>query len=267
MKSVDRLTFSENNWETDKGAWFPGESVLYRNLNLFTDFKDKSWICLLMFGITGRMPKNNESKLVEEIWKLSTSFPDPRLWNNRVAALAGTARSTGNLALASATAISEATIFGRRADIRTIDFLKKIRQLEINANDIDDYLLGYLKKYRALPGFGRPVVSNDERIAPLMEIVDSLGFDSGPHLLMINRIENFLTKNKYRFKANIAAYCAALLADIGFNQREYYLIALLSFSAGIIPCYLDGAEHSEGSFFPLRCEVINHVGTKNRKWG
>ena len=42
------------------------------------------------------------------LW-VNTSYPDARIWNNRVAALAGSARSTGNLGVSAALAVSEAS--------------------------------------------------------------------------------------------------------------------------------------------------------------
>ncbi len=52
------------------------------------------------------------AKLIEGTWVICTSFPDPQIWNNRVAALAGTARSTGALAVAASVAVTETTLYG-----------------------------------------------------------------------------------------------------------------------------------------------------------
>ena len=58
---------------------------------------------------------------VAAIWT-HTSYPDARLWNNRVAALAGTARSTGTLGIAAALAVSEAKIYGGAHNLRAANF-------------------------------------------------------------------------------------------------------------------------------------------------
>ena len=52
-----------------------------------------------------------------------SSFPDPRIWPNRVAALVGTVRSTVNLGISSATAVSEATIYGEKAIVMATNFI------------------------------------------------------------------------------------------------------------------------------------------------
>ena len=87
----------EDNWETGLGAWFPGERVVFRGMDLFSDLKDMPWMGLLLFGITGRIFNKSQIQLFEAIWTISVSFPDPRLWNNCIAALAGSARSTAHL--------------------------------------------------------------------------------------------------------------------------------------------------------------------------
>src|SRR5919106_230924 len=88
MRGPEQLFESEDHWVTSMGAWFPGERVVLRGKDLFHDLKDLSWMALLLFGITGRIPDERQVRLFEGIWALSTSFPEPRLWNNRVAALA-----------------------------------------------------------------------------------------------------------------------------------------------------------------------------------
>ncbi|HFD13290.1 MAG TPA: hypothetical protein ENJ32_12610, partial [Crenotrichaceae bacterium] len=128
MKGPQTLLDAENNWQTDLGAWFPGERVVLRGKDLFHELGDYSWMGLLLYGITGREFNEKQIRLFEGMWTISTSYPDPRLWNNRVAALAGTTRSTSVLGISAATAVSEASIYGRRPDIRTIDFLYRAKK-------------------------------------------------------------------------------------------------------------------------------------------
>jgi len=259
------LSRFDNYWPTDKGAWFPGEAVRYRELSLFDDFVDKSWMDLLIYGIRGEMPDPKVSRLMEQIWIICTSFPDPRLWNNRVAALAGTARSTGALALAAATAVSEATIYGRRPDILGCEFLIETCREVAGGADLAPLVLTYLKTHRAIPGFGRPIISRDERVEPLLAVAGELGLDQGRHLALVKDIELVLERKRMRIKANISSYCAALMADLGFTPREFYNTVLLSFTGGIMPCYLDAVEKPEGVFFPLSCEKIEYQGVALRR--
>ncbi|MFD2272097.1 hypothetical protein ACFS07_15430 [Undibacterium arcticum] len=103
------------------GAFFPGSHVIFRGHDLHAELKDMDWVELYVFGITGRRFSAEQLRLMHAIWTY-TSYPDVRLWNNRVAALAGSARSTGALGVAAALAVSEASIYGGGISLRAIDF-------------------------------------------------------------------------------------------------------------------------------------------------
>lgn len=265
MGGNDRLRYFHGYWPTDKGAWYPGETVRFRDKALFEDFADASWMTLMLYGINGKMPDSNQSRMIEKIWSISASFPDPRLWNNRVAALAGTTRSTGSLALAAATGVTEATIYGSRPVFKGAYFLHQLRAGVESGAALDSLVFARLAEDRVLPGFGRPVTTRDERIAPLLREAARLGLDDGPYLNLVRDIEAVLKARRYRLKPNIAIYCAALFSDLGYTPSESYMIAVLAFSAGMIPCYLDALEKPEGCLFPLDCASVKYVGHDKRR--
>ena len=93
MIGPDTLKKAEDNWQTDMGAAFPGERVVLRGKDLFSELDGLSWFQYLMFGITGDVFSDDKIQLIEAIWSLTVSYPEPRIWNNRVAALTGTALS------------------------------------------------------------------------------------------------------------------------------------------------------------------------------
>jgi hypothetical protein len=221
---------------------------------------------LLLYGITGRIPDDKQIRLFEGMWSICTSFPDPRLWNNRVAALAGTARSTATLGLGAAIAVSEATIYGRRPDIKAVDLLYRLqRQLEQGA-DLDQLVREELKARHGVTGFGRPIHKNDERIPPMLALAKELGYADGTYVRLAFAIEESLRRGRWRMNMNIAVLLAALAADQGFSCREYYHFMVLSFSAGMFPCHIDAMNKPEGTLFPLRCERIAYQGPARRKW-
>lgn len=115
-----------------------------------------------------------------------------------------------------------------------------------------------------MPGFGRPVTSRDERVKPLLQAAKELGFASGCYLNLVFEIEQLLKKNRYKLNANIAIYCSALFSDLGYTPSESYMIAVLAFSAGMIPCYMDALEKPEGCLFPLDCTTIKYNGQEKR---
>jgi hypothetical protein len=267
MRGSQQLLESENNWVTDMGAYFPGQGrVIFRGCNLFDDLQDLSWMSLLLFAITGRIPNPTQSQLFEGIWRLCTSYPDPRIWNNRVAALAGTTRSTAALAISAANAVSEAEIYGGRPEIRAMDFLCRVQRKLSAGTDLLDIIHTEFKKHRVLPGYGRPITWIDERIEPLTKFAEQLGISDGVYQTLAFRIETLLIEEGYRIRMNVAALAAAITADQGLSPQEFYRVLVLCFSAGAFACHVDAAEKPEGTLFPLRCSRIDYRGAAPRDW-
>lgn len=281
QKLILELTKWEAEWSTSMGGWFPGEKVLLRKKNMFEDLRHLTWMGLLLFGVTGRTFSREQCTLFESIWRISTSFPDPRLWNNRVVALAGSTRSSSSLGLAAGIAVSESIIFGHRPLLAAFNFHIELQQNLETGTPLEEYLRrtinesrkgkpgsGRKREVAKVPGFGRPIVNKDERLAPLMEAAEGLGFGSGTYVQQAFEIERVLQKidSERPLKMNVAALMGALCADQGLNAKEYYHYLLLCFTAGMLPCALDALEKPEGSFFPLRCENIVYEGVSRRQW-
>lgn len=268
MNAPSLLEQYEDNWETAMGGCILGERVVFRGKDLFDDLGDSSWLELLYFGISGKYLKNEKLEFLNAAYVLCSSFPDPRVWNNRVVSLAGTARSTPCLAVAAATAVSEANIYGRRPDIRASDFVARGNSKHKKGESIESIVNHELKTYRGIPGFGRPLTSGDERIPPLLAKAKSLGLDRGEHLLFINKVQAYLKENRKRLSMNVAGLVSAIMADMGVTPKEHYLICILAFSAGFFPCFIDAEKKEEGAFFPLRISRVNYEGTDHpRIWG
>jgi citrate synthase len=265
MKGPTVLENAEDNLQTDMGAWFPGERVVLREKDLFNELNNLSWFKYLMFGITGKVFTDEQISLFEAVWTLTVSYPDPRLWNNRVAALTGTANSSGILGTSAAIAVSEANTYGNQVGLRAINFIK--RAAIINSEDsLTQFIKSEIKEQRSIPGYGRPIVQLDERIQPLLKKAEAVGLSNGIHLRVAQNIETILIRKKYRIRMNAAGLIAALLADIGLSDKQYYYYTALAFSAGIIPCHIDSANKKEGTFFPLRCNRLNYTGPEARHW-
>ncbi len=252
--------------KTRMGAAFVGQRAVFRGHDLHAELKDMDWVELYVFGITGRRFTPQQLRLLQAIW-VYTSYPDARIWNNRVAALAGTARSTGNLGVAAALAVSEAAIYGRGIDIRAIDFLQRTRKRLDAGATLADCVREELEAHRGIAGYGRPLAAGDERIAPMLTLVRELGLDQGPHLRLAHALEEFLLAGRWRWRMNYAALCAALAADLGLTPREYYLYLFPAFLAGMQPCFIEATQRPEGVRFPLSCGHIRYEGTDKRPWG
>lgn len=266
MNKKSPLLEYEDNFVTSMGAWIPGKGVVLRGKNLFSEFGNKSWFELLLYSITGRDFTTNQIKLFEGMWSICTSYPDPRLWNNRVAAFCGSSRSTGALGLAAGIATSEAKIYGIKPIIKSFDFLVHSKISIDNGVSIESLVKKELEKFRIVSGYGRPVVKEDERIRPLMKLAKELGFDSGEHINLAFAVEKTLIKLGYPMRANIASIAAGLAADQCLNTEEYYYYVINCFTAGLISCTIDAANKPQGALFPIRCNKIEYAGKNNLKW-
>ena len=255
---------AERCWETELGAWIPGERVVFRGKDLFEDLQHLGWTGLLLFGVTGRLFDSNQISFLEGLTTLCASFPDPRIWNNRVAALAGTAGSTAALGVAAATAVSEAEVYGGRVTIWAADFLALLDAELERGVKLEQVIENELERRGGIPGFGRPVVRKDERIDPVMALAERHGLARGKHVNRVFEIEQVLTKKQTLLAMNVGALWAAFTADLGLSPEESHRMATQVFLPGLLPCYVHASSKPEGAFFPLRCEGIRYEGRPRR---
>ena len=78
-------TFSSN-----KGGWIMGEAIHNHGYSMMEDLVgEKSFFQVLVLNITGRLIDENLAKWIEAsfIWR---SWPDPRIWCNKIGSLTGT---------------------------------------------------------------------------------------------------------------------------------------------------------------------------------
>ena len=264
MPVHSKLETFEDNWRTSMGGWSPEGKVVLRGKDVFKDLGNNSWMEYLLFASTGKeSPKI--ARLMEGMWVICTSFPDPRIWNNRVSALAGTARSTGALAAAASIAVTEATLYGLKPIKGATDFLYRADKRLAEGETLEQIIKAELKQFRSVYGYGRPLVSGDERVEPMMGFARSIGCGEGKYIKLAFAIAEYLSNSRFKYQINIAAVCAGLLADEGLKPMEFYHMATLAFTAGAMPCFIDALDHQEGSFFPLRTSRLNFTGGETVK--
>jgi len=262
----DLLRENVGRVKSSVGGCFIGSHAVIRGKDLHAEFAQARWMDIYMFSITGRRFSEPELRLLEAIWTY-TSYPDARIWNNRVAALAGSARSTGNLGVSAALAVSEAAIYGRGIDIRASDFLRRTRAHVAEGGELGPFVRQELSERRSLAGYGRPISNRrDERLDPILSFARSLGLADGPHVQLAHDIERFLLDSRLRMTMNYGAIGAALTADLGLSPREHYLYVHVAFVGGMMPCYLDAAARPAGTFLPLPCDSVAYEGAEKRPW-
>jgi hypothetical protein len=267
MNGPELLRESVGRIRSRVGAVFPTSHAIFRGKNLHAELGDAGWLDLYLFAITGKRFPAPKLRLLEAIWTY-TSYPDSRIWNNRVAALAGSTRSTGNLGVTAAMAVSEAKIYGQGPGYRAIEFLVRLRAHLDAGGSLGALVDQELSARGSVAGYGRPVNSGkDERIEPLLELARSLALTDGPYLKLAHEVEDYLASAGHRsLRMNYASLIAGLSADMGLSPREHYYFLIPVFLAGMIPCYLDATERPEGSVLPLPCEGVAYVGPGKRTW-
>ena len=266
MPVHSKLEKFEDNWQTSMGGWSLEGKVVLRGKDVFTELSDKPWMEYLLYAVTGKeSPKI--ARLMEAMWVICTSFPDPRIWNNRVAALAGTARSTGALAAGASVAVTEATLYGLKPIKGATDFLYRAEEMLSEGKSLEQIVQAELKQFRSVYGYGRPIADADERVKPMMEFARSIDCGNGKFVKLAFDIGEYLSNTRLKYKINIAAVCAGLLIDEGMAPIDFYNMMILGFSAGAMPCFIDSCSQQEGGFFPLRTSRLRYTGLEEvRHW-
>ncbi|MES2207349.1 MAG: citryl-CoA lyase [Pseudomonadota bacterium] len=247
------------------GACFGGNHTIFRGHNLHTELKNMSWMELYMFGITGRRFSLEQLRLLEAMWTY-TSYPDARIWNNRIAGLAGSSRSTGSLGIASALAVSEGSIYGCSICFRAITFFIHASDQLKKEKTLEESVCSELQLHRNIAGYGRPLLNKDERNVHILALAKDLGLDQGSYLNLALEIDNFLLTSRRRMRINYAGLISALCADMGLLPQELYLFTFPIFLAGMLPCFIEASSKPEGVLFPTSCADIAYEGHSHRSW-
>lgn len=264
MNGPDILQQNTGRLQTAMGQCFPGTHTIFRGHDLHKELLDMDWVGLYVFSITGRKLSDTQVRMLHAIW-VCTSYPDTRLWNNRVASLAASNRSSANLGIVAGLALSEATTYGGQAGLRSITFITQAMQKVEQGTSIEDVVLAE-KAARRIYGYGRPINSTDERNPFIMQVARENGLDQGKHVLLAHEIEKVLVPRFPKLKMNYAALHAALIADMGLSPRDYQMVRVPTFLAGMPPCVADAAAKPEGTLFPTPCSGIAYEGVAGRVW-
>lgn len=283
MASEKRYTAKNQNyeyWRTSAGNWFPGERIVLNGVDVLASMTGKSWMDVILLAITGKIPERQTAEFLDAVLALSGSIPDPRLWNNRIATLAGTTRSTPALGMSAGMAASDAIIFGFQPMMGAHQLLNEVA-VQLDAGfPLDTIIRERLArdqssrpgagKHRSLalfPGYGRPVATGDERVPAIMKLVHQYGHAQGRIVTLAFHIESGLQQCGLPLRLNTGGLIAAICADQGMSALQLYYYVSHCFYVSLAACNADALQHDIGSFFPLRCSQIEYQGVAERKWG
>lgn len=277
--TLSQLSICQKIYTTSLSYLVIGEGVFIRDKDLFQDLKDESWFSLLMFSLTGRNFTDNQISLFQSIWALSFSYPDARIWNNRVAAISATAGSTVNLASAAGMVVSESRIFGSGLFSATYDLLLEIKHYLRTSNDLSAFLRqrfalqkkitldsdeDHYSSVMPMPGYGRPFVNQDERITPLLEKAKSLGFGQSDYVKIAFDVEQALYELNCKTKMHVSILMSALCLEQGLTKAEFLAYASMCYLSGIVSVFHDVALKPKNSFFPFSANQITYMGKNKR---
>ena len=266
-KKKSPLLSVEDHWQTAMGGAVLGqERVVVRGKDLFTELDKYSWQQFLLFMITGRKFDTKWVECLERLLAICINYPDPRIWNNRVAALAGTVGSTATLATSAGMAATEAKIFGGQSNLSASQFIHSALLSVQAGEDLEQIVRAELKKNRAVSGYGRPVLKRDERIIHAERVLREFDIAHGAHAQLACQVEQILMTGRWHYQMNINGLMAAVTADFGLSAEEYYLWLVNGYNAGIVACFIDAKQKPAGALFPLRCTRINYNGAGERVW-
>lgn len=252
---------------SSRGGWKIGSGVQNCGYDMMNDLVGEvSYMQVVILNATGRLPSKALADWVEAI-HICLSWPDPRIWCNRIGALAGSNRVSSVTASCIGVLAAESTSYGIKPLIKGVEFIEHAFNELSKGISVEDFIEIEIKKFGGKPnlmGYARPIAKGDERIPAMEKVTNNLGFSTGEHLSLAYKIESKLNE-KYDETMNINGYVSAFLADQGYSPIEVYRIFSSVVLSGVTACFIDTADRIEGNFAPLKTTDVIYKGAKLRK--
>ncbi len=254
--------------KSKKGQSIIGKGVNSHGYDLLNEIVGvKSVTESQILNATGRMPSEKFAKWVEAA-TICLTWPDPRIWCNRIGALGGSSGASCIASVCSGIQATDSNMYGPLTLKEGLNFIYRAKE-EITREKItvEDFVFREVKKYRGKPnivGYARPIAKGDERVVAMKRVTKQLGFEPGPHMELAKQIEKVLIDN-FEESMNINGYCSGFFADLNIGVEEAYRMYCTMVSGGVLACYTDTADRERGTFSPLRVEDINYIGPEKRK--
>lgn len=248
------------------GAW-PGHRAVFRGRDIHDDLvQETDWITVCAEA-AGAQISSAQAQFLQRVF-ITTSYPDLRIWCNRVAALAGSMRSTPALAMAAANATAEAMIYGRRNEYRAASFFIRARRRLDEGASLQDCVDEHLAAEGNLAGYGRPLDQGvDERIPTWMSLAREYGLADGPYVALAFAFDEHLQGSGKPLRLNAGGLISAFGVDFGLTPEQFTMIVFPAFQAGMTPCYLEARTKPIGAIYAARCDQVEYTGVEARSWG
>lgn len=247
-----------------------GEAIYNHGYSMMDDLVGhKSFFQVLVLNITGRLPDSKLGQWLEASF-ICLSWPDPRIWCNKIAAYAGTARITPVAAASIGSLAADSRMYGAGAIRKGTEFITQALHDYNNGVSIKTIIDTELQKNTrgskdkaVIMGYARPLATGDERVVAMERVRVQLGFNVAPHLDLAFKIEEQLSVS-YNESMNMLGYCVAFMSDHDFTIDEIERIYSLWVNSGVHACYAEYRDRPAGTFLPLRCDDIEYLGHEAR---
>ncbi|MBI3773241.1 MAG: hypothetical protein HY272_11150 [Gammaproteobacteria bacterium] len=253
-----------------RGGWIIGEAVYNHGYSMMDDLVGyNSYFQVLLLNITGRLPEKRLADWIEASF-ICLSWPDPRIWCNKMGAYAGTMQCSPVAAASMGILAADSRMYGAGALREGAEFIiqaRKARQRGVSIRDIISSALAKKKRggkdSAVIMGYARPIATGDERVPAMERVSKELGFEIGGHLELAYEIEAEI-RNLQNESINMLGYSVAFLVDQGFSVDEITRIYSTWVSSGVHACYAEYRDQPPESFLPLCCNDIDYQGKAHR---
>ncbi len=251
---------------TKRGGWIIGDKVRIRDYSLLDDLVGKvSYFQSLILNITGELPSPEISRWVEALYQC-LSFPDPRIWCNQIGTLGGTLRASSVASITAGILASDSRMYGPGTIASVYGFLHEGLEAARCGETTEAIVQRYQRSPRhrvAIPGFGRPIATGDERVVAMERVAKELGLETGEYLALAYDVEAYLQEHQGE-GMNLATYLVSGMMDQGWTLPQIQQISSIIVTSGVAACYGEAYENPPESFLPLRCDDIDYRGKAPR---
>ncbi len=268
MSSFSEWDERRGKIKSKKGGWRIGTKVESHGYDLVNDFVGKcSYMQIVILNATGKMPTREFSAWIEAAF-ICLSWPDSRVWCNRVGALGGTVHATPMASVSAGNMAAESLAYGPRTFIKGMNFIKSAyKTIREDGVAVADFIQNEVDAHGGKPhlmGYARPLVRGDERVSALERVARDNGFEVGPYVSLAFEIEEELAK-KFDEVMNLNSYMSAFMIDQGVTSTDACRIYSAMVVSGVAASYVDNVDDKPGLFSPLQVDDIEYRGESERK--
>ena len=250
-----------------KGGWKIGSGIETHGYSLLDEIHGKcSLFQVMILNVTGRLPEKRLADVVEGVF-ICSSWPDPRIWCNKLGAFSAMTRTTPTAAVAAGGLAGDSKLYGVGTG-RSIESFITLADRMINHENwsVQEFMEKHAFSNGKLqaPGFARPLAKGDERVVAMRRYARELGFETGRFEKLANEMEDYLS-TKAGEGLNSSGYFVVFMKDQGYSIDEIIGIAAWAISTGVYASYFEYIAQAPEAFLPLRISDIDYTGPEVRK--